>query len=242
MKLLSMLMCLSLMACGTTQPVLESADVAGADVPKLLPTLHYIPEQKLDKKGKPITYKPTSNPYLKKGRAIKKSYIEAYIVARRAYMAGQMDRAKQVLTELVDSGARLSGPWVMLGDIAMDEPDVASEYFLKAIALNKNNVNAYLRLAKVQRMQGDFIAAQNTYAAVMSIWRDFPEAHLNLGVLYDVYLNDAIKAQQHLQAYQFLADKPNAQAIKWLDEVRQRSDSVVEAEAGDQAVVKLPQD
>ncbi len=226
------LLCVSLVACGTAQPRVALSALAddGFEKPQFLPTLQYLPVQALDKQGEPIAYKPSVNPYLKKSGAIKKNHIETYILARRAYRANQLDSARQLLTELVKKNTKLSGPWVMLGDIALKkgELELAFEHFLQASTVNKNNINAYLRLAKVQRMQGDFIKAQNTYATLLSIWPDFPEAHLNLGVLYDVYFNDAVKAKKHMQAYQFLAAKPQDKALEWLADVEQRSVSAAE--------------
>ena len=83
----------------------------------------------------------------------------------------------------------------------------AKSDYEEAIRINKDNVNAYLRLALAQRELGEFILAQNTYSEALAIWPDFPEAHLNLSILYDLYLNHPIRAQEHMEAYQFLTNE-----------------------------------
>ena len=57
----------------------------------------------------------------------------------------------------------------------------------------------------------------------MSIWKDCPEAHLNLGILYDLYLNQPKKAQQHIEAYLFLTQYKNPTAVAWFNEIQGRT-------------------
>jgi tetratricopeptide (TPR) repeat protein len=223
--------CLAAIGCGNaTMPTISpgtSGKEAAASPPKseLLATLQYIPQPKVDKKGKVKAYKQKANPYLRSRSSVKKETIDTFIAARRAYQKNNFTAAQELLEKISNEDAKLSGPWVLLGDIALEQKDfkIAQEHFLQASAINKKNVNAYLRLAKVQRMQGDFVGSQNTYAYVLSIWKDFPEAHLNLGVLYDIYLNDDIKAQKHMEAYQFLTGGKNAEVENWLFEIKKRT-------------------
>ena len=63
----------------------------------------------------------------------------------------------------------------------------------------------------------------STYAEALSVWEDFPEAHLNLAVLYDIYLNDPLQAQQHMEAYQFLTEEKDAKTAEWLQEIQSRT-------------------
>lgn len=221
--------CFILLGCGSTsttpsEPLVDIQTID--DQTNLVPTVEYIPKQKVNKKGELIPYESQENPYLKRQSAIKKVHIALYLAAKRAFDKNNLDESKSLLDDLVAQTDRLSGPWVMLGDIAVEKNQlsVANEHLIKAIKINKNNVNAYLRLAKVQRLQGQFLQAQHTYASVLSIWRDFPEAHLNLGVLYDVYLNDPRKARDHMLAYQFLSQEKNQQVDLWIKEIEQRSD------------------
>jgi tetratricopeptide (TPR) repeat protein len=89
--------------------------------------------------------------------------------------------------------------------------------------VNKNNVNAYIALGQLQRKQGYFSDAQNTYLEALNVWKDFPEAHLNLAILYDLYVNEPEEAQKHYEAYDFLTGRKDEKVKKWLVEVKQRT-------------------
>jgi tetratricopeptide (TPR) repeat protein len=196
----------------------------------------------MDRKEQLVPYVADVNPYLKRQGSVRSDSVELFIQAKRALKSNDFGRAQTILTELTDTNKRLSGPWVMLGDIAVEKNklDLAEQHFSKAILINKNNVNAYLRLANVKRMQGDFSKAKNTYADALSLWKDFPEAHLNLGVLYDVYLNDNIKAQKHIEAYQFLTDGDNNEVAQWLLEIQSRTGLPVELNVQKQGLPSKP--
>lgn len=193
--------------------------------PDLASTLEFVPKQEVSDEGAVLPYVVSENPYLSQRSRVKKESVLSFIEARRAYKAGELDRAQSLFFALAEQDQELSGPWVMLGDIAASRGanQQAIEHYAKAIKINALNINAYLRLAKAQRLEGNFLHAQNTYAKVLSIWPDFPEAHLNLAVLYDVYLNHPLRAQKHMEAYQFLTNGSDAVAAGWLAEIQRRT-------------------
>ena len=200
-------------------------DYAGKGLVVLMDTEQYLPVQQRDETGALIPYQAKPNPYTELSGRIDKKAVTAYIEARRAFSEKQLQQADKILTQITTDEPKLSGPWVMRGDIAVEQNnlELAVEHYAKAIEVNKVNINAWLRLAKVQRERGHFRHAQNTYARALALWPDAPEAHLNLGVLYDVYLNEPLKAQAHMEAYQLLRSENNPQATAWLDEVRSRT-------------------
>lgn len=238
---LGILACLLLIGCGSTTTPKPEADSLTSK-PALAPTLQFIPKPKVDKKGQPVPYKAEENPYLEVKFSIRKEYIETFIEARRAFKQKNYAEAKTRLEQLTVKSKRLSGPWVMLGDIArlnQQNPEAESHY-QQAIKINKRNVNAYLRLAMVQREQGKFITSQNTYATALDLWPDFPEAHLNLGVLYDLYLNDDTKAQKHMEAYQFLTNGKNEEVANWIYEIQKRTGMANELETHKTTLINKP--
>lgn len=192
---------------------------------KMLSTAEHIPELKLDKEGVTLPYIPSIDPYsLQKGQ-LKKQDIVTFIEASEAINLGNSSEAEILLSMLIDRQPKLSGPWVLRGDIAFAAEDLALAvtHYQKAIDLNLDNINAHLKLALTLRMQGKFLEAQNSYALALTRWPDFPEAHLNLAILYDIYLNHPIRAQRHYEAYQFLTGGHNTTVTVWLDEVQKRT-------------------
>ncbi len=197
---------------------------------EMIDATRYIPQRTKDEEtGQLVPYVAMPNPYTQQKGRIDSQSVTLFVSARKAIQSGTTAKAKKLLEKLVTSDSSLSGPWVLLGDIAQldKQYDTAIAHYAKAIETNQSNVNAYLRLAKLQRQQGQFLPAQNTYVKALSIWKDFPEAHLNLAILYDVYLNKALFAQRHLEAYQFLTQGKNKQASKWLGEIQQRTGKAI---------------
>ncbi len=219
--------------CTNDKQSLSSPASEGAQVAKVLLTENALPKRKVDKKtGLLIPYLATPNPYLAQKGRIKKQSVVQYIEARRAFKSKNYTRAESILQSLVKADKELSGPWVMLGDIAQNENDLntASQRYIKALEVSNLNLTAYIRLAKVQRVKGEYIDAQNTYTKALSVWKDFPEAHLNLAILYDIYLNAPVKAQRHMEAYQFLTNGKNRKVAKWLQELQKRTGLDIELE------------
>jgi len=221
-----------LIACGASTPSQDLS--AGEDVYSLKLTEAYLPVDQFDKAGFKLPYESTPNPYDLQNSRIKKSSITRYIAARRAFKSENYDVATEELTALTTEDTSLSGPWVMLGDISMlaDDSETAEQRYRKAIAINDQNVNAYLRLARVMRIKGRYLEAQNLYADTLALWPDFPEAHLNIAILYDVYMNKSLLAQQHMEAYQFLTNNKDEQVASWLSEIQSRTGVTNSIKAG----------
>lgn len=187
-------------------------------------TSQYVPKKTLEN-GVELPYKAVENPYLSTRSKVNKGSVLLFIEAKKAKRKDKLSVAKQKLTVITKNDDSLSGPWAMLGDIAIDEKDykTAESHYQKAIVINNQNVNAYTALAKAQRLLGEFHVAQNTLTAALELWPDFPEAHLNLGILYDVYLNRPKLAQMHIEAYLYLTEYKNKQAVAWFDEIKSRT-------------------
>ncbi len=188
-------------------------------------TRQFIPRQQYDEQNLALTYQSVENPYLAQRGRVDKGSVLLFIEAKKAMKAQDYKTAKAKLLVITGNDDSLAGPWVLMGEIAMEEGELerAVEYYQKAIAINPQNVNAYTGLAFALRQMGRFKLAQNTLAEALRVWPDFPEAHLNLGVLYDVYLNKPELAQMHFEAYLFLATKDKQQAEVWFEEVRART-------------------
>ena len=215
--------------CGSSK--VKSNNINEQATLSLASTLEFIPVQEKDKEGNFKPYLVNPSPYEnKKGRIDKESVLQ-FIEGKRSYIAGNYDKAKNIFESMVSQDSKLSGPWVYLGDIALngDKEDLslAKQHYTQALSVNPDNINAYLRLALVQRKLGEYLLAQNTYADVLKVWKDFPEAHLNLAILYDIYLNHPIRAQRHFEAYLFLTGSQDKEqhpkVAEWLKDLKNRT-------------------
>ncbi|WP_144392697.1 tetratricopeptide repeat protein [Pleionea sediminis] len=220
-------LCALLVACSTTTKKSGIALLTnGEQAANLISTEKFLPYLSIDEEtGKQKRYSAKRNPYLAEKGQLDKAVVTLFIKAKQAVKSKQVSTANKTLDQLISMNNKLSGPWMLKGELALQSKDLdtAVEHFAKAIEVNKNNVNAYIKLAKTQRLLGRFIHAQNTYAKALVLWPDFPEAHLNLAVLYDLYLNKPVLAQQHLEAYDLLASTKEPRAVVWMQELQERN-------------------
>ena len=191
-------------ACATKQGFQSQDSTAKVD---LVVTEQYLPLQTYDEKNQLILYQPKENPYLAQKAQVDKGSVLLFIEAKTAWRNNDAQTAKQKLNVIIKNDKELSGPWMMLGDIALAEKDYpqAQKHYQQGLMINPNNINGYTALATVQRLQGQYHHAQNTLAKALALWPDFPEAHYNISILFDVYLNQTDKAKQHLDAYILLS-------------------------------------
>ncbi|OZG74775.1 hypothetical protein BTA51_05030 [Hahella sp. CCB-MM4] len=185
----------------------------------------FLPHQEYTPEGNKITYQPSPNPYLKQNIQIPEAARKAFQEADRKMQKGEYRNARIAFRAITREFPSLSGPWVKLGLIAdiREDKAKAEKAFKKAIEINPLNINAYISLALHQRRKGDFDGAHDSYMAVLNVWKDCPDAHLNLAILYDLYLNKPELAQPHYEAYDFLIGGKSQEVKDWLAEIRRRT-------------------
>jgi len=184
-----------------------------------------LPRQAYNAAGDKVPYVAKPNPYTSGATAVPPEARTAFRAANSLVQRGQLREARKQLQALTEKFPSLSGPWVVLGQISekSEKYDDAVKNYRKAIGVNRNNVNAYIALGLLQRRQGRFAEAQTAYVDALNVWSDFPEAHLNLAILYDLYMNKPEQAQKHYEAYDFLTGHKDKKVHKWLVEVKQRT-------------------
>ncbi|MDK9556552.1 tetratricopeptide repeat protein [Marinobacter sp. M216] len=185
----------------------------------------YLPKQAYDAQGKKVAYVPAPNPYTSASAPVPPEAVTRFRTANGLMADEQYRDARKAFEAITRDYPDLSGPWLKLGELAEigERMERAEKSYRKALAVNPENVNAYLALAMFQRRSGDFEAARDTYVSALELWKDFPEAHLNLAILYDLYMNQPALAQPHFEAYDFLTNGDNPQVADWLIEIRRRT-------------------
>lgn len=219
-----------LVACASQQAVPQKTDnqviddQASSDKSvELMATEQYLPVQTYDAQNQLIPYQPKDNPYLAKKAQVDKGSVLLFIEAKEALRKDDVETAKQKLNVIIRNDKKLSGPWMILGDIAVGEKkyDQAQEHYQQGLLINPSNVNGYTALATVQRLKGEYRKSQNTLAKALALWPDFPEAHYNLSILFDIYLNQTDKAKQHLNAF-ILLEGSDEESQQWLQQLSER--------------------
>ncbi len=81
---------------------------------------------------------------------------------------------------------------------------------------NKNRVDSLNQQGIAYRQQGKFVEAEQAYQQALAIDDQYANAWLNLGILYDLYRPDAIKARQAYEKFQSLQATPDKDVAAWI--------------------------
>ncbi len=113
---------------------------------------------------------------------------------------------------------RISGPWVNIGLAHKELGDAknARLSFEKALSINPNNPYALNYMAILYREDGEFDKAESLYKKALSTRPDYQNAHLNLGILCDLYLRKIDCALEHYQQYLDLSSEKDKQVSAWM--------------------------
>jgi Flp pilus assembly protein TadD len=149
---------------------------------------------------------------------------QAYEQALASMQAGRHKEAETVLLELTRKYPELAGPYANLGILyyRTGRPTEAVEMLNKAIRINPQQAAYYNQLGVMQRSAGRFAEARTAYSRALELDANYPFAHLNLGILYDLYMSEPDKAVAHYQRYGELNPADAKQVEKWIADLKQR--------------------
>lgn len=130
----------------------------------------------------------------------------------------EFDEASAVLSQLAADYPLLSGPVLNLGIVYLhqDEANKASAAFKEAINRHPENPYAYLYHGIALKQQGKFKQAEKSYFKALEVAPDYAQAHINLGILYELYLQEPPKALPHYEKYQALQSEPDPLVANWI--------------------------
>ena len=137
--------------------------------------------------------------------------------------------AERLLTKLTGLHAELSSPWANLGIVYLHlhKRDQAHAAFERAVQNNPANCVALNQLGIMASEAGQFREAEARYLACIDKSPQFREAHLNLGILYELYLGKYEAALSAYSAYQALLDEPDPRIAGWVIDLERRQASLI---------------
>ncbi|MFT6917185.1 MAG: tetratricopeptide (TPR) repeat protein [Motiliproteus sp.] len=138
----------------------------------------------------------------------------------------QLIPARQRLQALLADEPELAGAWYNLALIQyrQAEPQAALQSLERSLSLRPEQPAAYSLSGLILRQQGQFTQARSAYTQALEADSGYADAHLNLAILYDIYLQSFTDAQHHYQRYLELsgADKQSERVTLWLQELQLR--------------------
>ena len=154
-----------------------------------------------------------------------------YRKAVKALEAGDYARAEAALQSFVTAHPGYANAYVNLA-ILMDrrgDSEGAVHLLQHAIEVDADNVFALNRLGLIKRQQGDFAAAEQAWLEATRVDPEYANAWYNLGVLYDLYLQDLDAAVNHYQRYHdlaasadFASESETAGVQRWITDLQRR--------------------
>lgn len=153
----------------------------------------------------------------------------AGIEKQRLYQQGidalslrEYDEAQIIFAEFIEKYPSMAGAYVNLALIAYRQENFESSESLvaKAIELNPAQAQAYHLRAQLHLKNGDIKKAMTDYIEAITIKPDYINAHYNLALLYDIYLQDIEQAIQQYSIYLSILDKEDETTKDWIEHLR----------------------
>jgi tetratricopeptide (TPR) repeat protein len=137
---------------------------------------------------------------------------------------GDLDAAIKEFQYLSEKYPDYAGPQINLGIAYSKRGKLAeAEKALKAATQRgEPNAAAFNQLGIVYRKLGRFKDADTAYSEALRIDPGYALAHLNLGVLCDMYLQQPQRALTELERYMQLTPSPDARVATWVKELQGR--------------------
>ena len=148
----------------------------------------------------------------------------AFDAARAHLRAGRSAEADRGFRDLIARHPELGGAHANLGLILRnagkhDESIAALE---QAVKVSPKQPAFHNQLGVSYRHKGEFQKARKAYEQAIALDEGYADAHLNLGVLLDLYQGDAALALAHYERYLALSPAGDAAVGKWVADLRNR--------------------
>jgi Tfp pilus assembly protein PilF len=165
--------------------------------------------------------KPEKKDAVQEVPAAAQSLFDSAVAAQRDQRWGQAEAQFKQLTEKYP---QLSGPHLNLALLyaQTQKPELAESEFKRALQINPNNIAAYNQYAIWLRGQGRMQEAEATYQQALAHAPDNADTHLNLGILYDMYMGRLPQALEQYQRYLELNDDEKSPVKGWVVDLQRR--------------------
>jgi tetratricopeptide (TPR) repeat protein len=148
---------------------------------------------------------------------------QQYSQALQMMKSNRLTDAELEFKQLAVAYPQFAGPQLNLGLLYLNASRLpeAEAAFKAALHTSPANPIAGDELGIVERKLGKFAEAEAAYLAAIAAEPNYAPTHLNLGVLYDLYLVEPQKALEQFERYIEIAGE-NKQVSGWVIELRKR--------------------
>ena len=156
---------------------------------------------------------------------------EVVDINRQTYQAGlaalknnETDFAIKLLIQATNGAPDLDFAFTNLGLAYFKKNDFekSEQAFQNAIKVSEKDSVSFNHIGILKRMKGEFSSAKTNYQKAISIDNNYADAHLNLGILYDIYLQNLNAALQQYEKYQSLTNSENKTVSGWIADIQRQ--------------------
>lgn len=129
--------------------------------------------------------------------------------------------AQGILEGLIEERHDLAGPYANLGLIHMMQksPTKALFYVEKSLAINSQLAEALNLMGLLHVHNRNVKAAETSYKQAIKSKMKYENAHYNLALLYDIYLQDTEQAIIYYRKYLALNKNKDKNTLNWLEQL-----------------------
>lgn len=148
----------------------------------------------------------------------------SYEMALVSMRAGNTSRAEKQFKKLSKDYPEFSGPRNNLGILHYREGNIkeAQSAFEEALKINPDSVVSLNYLGIISRGKGEFKQAQVFYEKALRADPNYAYAHLNYGILLELYMGELSDALMHYKRYQELTEEEDKKVKGWIIELGRR--------------------
>ena len=134
------------------------------------------------------------------------------------------DQAERQLKQLIEKYPQLSGPHLNLALLytQTQRSQLAEVEFKQALQTNPNNIAAYDQYGIWLRGQARLQEAEAIYLQALQRAPDHADTHLDLGILYDLYMGKLPQALEQYQRYLELSNDEKSPVHGWVVDLQRR--------------------
>lgn len=145
--------------------------------------------------------------------------LAAWNAALALMQKGDAPAATAAFQALLTRQPRLAGAYVNLGLLAEQRQDaeLARQHYQQALSINPANDVALMQLALLDQAQGKFRESEAGLLKAESVNGNNASVHYNLGVLYELYLQNPGQAVKHYRRYVELSNSEDKALVeRWI--------------------------
>ncbi len=131
-------------------------------------------------------------------------------------------KAERIFNDLLEDHPELAGPYTNLALIQFKKKDYALSLELvnKALQRNPEQAQGYQLRAQIFLARGKIIDAKKDYIKAVQLKPDYINAHYNLALLYDIYLQEITLAIKHYETYLSLLKETDEATQEWVNHLK----------------------